>query len=106
MCGRLEGRLTRHTDLPDAFAALRRGEAGGEWRVHCHVPIFLERFGPFRSTQDTLRDVLDLCREQDVSPHLEVETYTWNVLPDDLKNGDIASDIARELQWVRSELGA
>lgn len=101
-----EGRQTRHTDLPEALAALRRGEAGGEWRVHCHVPIFLEGFGPLRSTQDTLRKVLELCREQDVSPHLEVETYTWDVLPDNLRNGDIASDIARELEWVRSELGA
>jgi sugar phosphate isomerase/epimerase len=100
-----DGRLTRHTDLPDALAALRRGEAGGEWRVHCHVPVFLEGFGALRSTQDTLRDVLRLCRERDVSPHLEVETYTWNVLPTELRNGDIATNIARELAWVRSELG-
>jgi hypothetical protein len=100
------GRLTRHTDLPEALAALRRGEAGGEWRVHCHVPIFLESFGPLRSTQDSLREVLGLCRERDVSPHLEVETYTWGVLPAELRNGDIATNIARELHWVRTELGA
>ena len=30
------------TPTAGAFAALRRGEAGGEWRVHCHVPVFLE----------------------------------------------------------------
>jgi hypothetical protein len=41
-----------------------------------------------------------------VSPHLEVETYTWDVLPAELRNGDVATNIARELQWVRTELGA
>lgn len=101
-----EGVVTRHTDLPDALAALNGGVAGGEWRVHCHVPIFLERFGSLQSTQDSLRDVLALCRKQDITPHLEVETYTWDVLPPSLRTGDLDSYIARELKWVRSELGA
>ena len=100
------GELTRYTDLRDAFAALRRGEAGGEWRVHCHVPVFVKRFGQFSSTQDGLRQVLSLCREREVSQHLEVETYTWCVLPPALRTTDLGSDIVRELEWVRSELGA
>ena len=98
--------ITRHTDLPDAIAALRRGEAGGAWRVHCHVPVFLDRFGAFQSTQSSLRDVLALCREREIAPHLEVETYTWGVLPTGMRNGNVGDDIVRELQWVRSELAA
>ncbi len=98
--------LTRHADLPDAFAALRRGEAGGEWRVHCHVPVFLDSFDGIGSTQEALKDVLALCRKQAVSPHLEIETYTWSVLPPSLRNGDLSGDIAREVEWVRSQLGA
>lgn len=101
-----ESTLTRHTDLPDALASARRGEAGGEWRVHCHVPVFVESFGPLGSTQQQLRDTLALCRTQDVSPHLEVETYTWSVLPKSLKSADLVDDIVRELKWVRTELGA
>jgi hypothetical protein len=102
-----DGKLARHDDLPEAFAALRRGEiGGGEWRVHCHVPVFLDRFGGLGSTQDVLGDLLALCRERAVSAHLEVETYTWSVLPRALTNGDLASDIAREVQWVRSQLRA
>jgi hypothetical protein len=92
--------------LPEAFAALRRGEAGGEWRVHCHVPVFLDRFEGLSSTQDVLKDTLSLCRERKVSPHLEIETYTWNVLPPALRNGDLSADIAREVRWVRSQLRA
>ena len=58
------------------------------------------------STQKHLREVLALCRTQEVSPHLEVETYTWDVLPEGLKSSELATDIVRELQWVRTELGA
>ncbi|WP_439542910.1 metabolite traffic protein EboE [Hyphomicrobium sp.] len=100
------GTLTRHTDLSDAFAAARRGDAGGEWRIHCHVPVFIDTFEALGSTQQNLRDALALCRSREVSPHLEVETYTWNVLPGALKSPELTGDIVRELQWVRTELGA
>ncbi|MGE0024286.1 MAG: metabolite traffic protein EboE [Hyphomicrobium sp.] len=103
---RRDGMLTRHTDLPDAFAAARRGEAGGEWRVHCHVPVFLGQYEALGSTQQNLREALALCRRQEIAPHLEVETYTWNVLPDALKSHEVTGDIVRELRWVRAELGA
>ena len=98
--------LTRHVDLDRAFAALRRGESGGEWRVHCHVPVFLEDFEGLGSTQGALKDALAHCREREVSPHLEIETYTWSVLPPALRDGDLSADIAREVQWVRSQLRA
>lgn len=101
-----ERRMIRHTDLPDAFVAARRGGAQGEWRVHCHVPVFIDRFGDLGSTQQSLRDALALCRKREVSAHLEVETYTWNVLPEELRSTNIVGDIVRELRWVRQELGA
>ena len=101
-----DGRLTRYVDLPDAFAALRRGESGGEWRVHCHVPLYCASYGALQSTRDVLSDVLAACREREIAPHLEVETYTWDILPADLKNGDAGEDVARELAWVRSQLDA
>lgn len=101
-----DGRLTRYADLPDAFAALRSGEAGGEWRVHCHVPLFQSAYGALHSTQQSLSDILAACRQRALSPHLEVETYTWDVLPADMREGDVASNVARELTWVRSQLGA
>jgi copper chaperone CopZ len=100
------GTLTRHIDLPQAFAAARRSPAAGEWRVHCHVPVFADSFGEIGSTQGALRHLLGLCRERPISPHLEVETYTWSVLPEGLRHGDLAGDIAREVQWVRSQLRA
>ncbi|WP_334149114.1 metabolite traffic protein EboE [Hyphomicrobium sp.] len=103
---RRDGALARYTDLPDAFLAARQGVGGGEWRVHCHVPVFVDRFEDLGSTQQNLREALALCRVQEVSPHLEVETYTWGVLPDALRSAEMAGDIVREIQWVRAELGA
>jgi len=52
------------------------GKAGGEWRVYCHIPIFLDRAEGFQSTQATLKAALACCRERHVAPHLEDETYT------------------------------
>ncbi len=101
-----DGKLTRYADLADAFAALRSGNAGGEWRVHCHVPLFQPAYGELQSTQEPLAELLAACRLQALAPHLEVETYTWDVLPAHMRGGDVGNDIARELSWVRSQLGA
>ena len=94
--------------LPDLGPALARGsEADGEeWRVHFHVPLFLHDLGPFESTQPFLAEILALHREAPISPHLEVETYTWDVLPDALRRGPIEGAVARELGWVRERLAA
>ena len=100
------GTLTRYLDLDPAFAALRAGEAGGEWRVHCHVPIFLPTAGTLESTQQTLRSALACIVLGFVTPHLEVETYTWDVLPAALRQGNRADAIAREMKWVMQELQA
>jgi sugar phosphate isomerase/epimerase len=100
------GRLTRHVDLEEAFAALRRGEAGGEWRVHCHVPVFLETLDRLGTTQGFLVEILAECGRRLVSPHLEAETYTWDVLPPAFAGEDKAASIARELNWVKDRLAA
>ena len=100
-------RLTRYLDLPQAFEALGRAGADGaarEWRVHFHVPIFLDEIEHFSTTQDFLRDILAIHRASPVSAHLEVETYTWDVLPERDRRDDVATAIARELAWVRDRL--
>ena len=90
------------------FAALRVAGSGHprEWRVHFHVPIFLGEIEHFSTTQDFLRDILAIHREEPVSAHLEVETYTWDVLPEADRRDDVATAIARELTWVRDRLRA
>lgn len=97
-----EGRLTRYDDLPAALDAARRGDAGrGSWRVHFHVPIFLESLGMFATTQPELRAALAAVVAADVCTQFEVETYTWDVLPEEFRSTDLVSAIARELAWAR-----
>jgi sugar phosphate isomerase/epimerase len=104
---RRDGRLVRYLDLPEALeAAARDGGGPREWRIHFHVPLFREELGRFASTQDYLRDVLQLLRREAHAPHLEVETYTWDVLPQEYRREDIAVAVARELRWVLGELAA
>ncbi|MDO9074382.1 MAG: metabolite traffic protein EboE [Rubrivivax sp.] len=100
------GGLTRFADLPAAFESLQGATVDREWRVHFHVPIFLDRLAPFASTQAFIREVLAIQRERPVSTHLEVETYTWGVLPEPFRSGTVDGAVARELAWVQRELGA
>jgi len=102
-----DGTLTRYPDLDDALPELAdetvTGDGPGraeEWRVHFHVPIFVDRFGVFESTQDAIvATFAELERRGAVTNHLEIETYTWDVLPDELK-GDLLTSISREYEWV------
>lgn len=97
------GGLVRYTDLPDALARAAEN-FGREWRIHFHVPVFLDRLEQFSTTQDFLRDVLAIHRHQPVSEHLEVETYTWHVLPPAYRDVPVSAAIARELAWVVDRL--
>jgi hypothetical protein len=71
-----------------------------EWRIHFHVPLHREKYGRFRSTQRDLAELLALVRVDPPTRHLEVETYTWDVLPREHREADVAAEVARELEWV------
>lgn len=104
--------VQRQLDLPQALSLPAAVSEGETWRVHCHVPLFWRQTqagedaddAGLASTWDSLRQVLHLLREQALSPHLEVETYTWDVLPPTLRAIPKATAIARELQTVLQEL--
>jgi hypothetical protein len=98
------GGLERFLDLGEAFQAFDAGRARGEWRVHCHVPIFLPDGPGLGSTQPDLKETLAALKRTAIAPHLEVETYTWDVLPKDLQFGSKIHAIVRELGFVREEL--
>jgi len=99
------GTLRRYVDLPQALAESgSAAAAGAEWRVHFHVPIFLAELAHFGTTQSFLSEILALHRAEPISQHLEVETYTWDVLPASYRNVGLSSAIARELNWVKTQL--
>ena len=102
---RTDGTLLRFADLPAALAADVAAEAVTEWRVHFHVPVFLTDLGGyFGTTRFALEQALAVHKKTPLSTHLEIETYTWDVLPEHLKDGDITDYVTRELEFMRDTL--
>lgn len=98
--------LTRHVDLPQALESWERKRLPEECRIHFHVPVFREELGPFRGTQGFVAEFLRLVREEPITPHMELETYTWDVLPAEYRRESIVDAVAGELQWVLDRVGA
>jgi hypothetical protein len=102
---RRNGQLTRYLNLTDAITAWRDKPGGSrEWRTHFHVPVFLDQLGPFRTTRSGIEVALDKHAATPLSDHLEIETYTWDVLPAALKSGDVTDYVCRELEWLQGRL--
>ena len=74
------------------------------WRVHYHLPVFVEKTEHFSTTQSSLAQVLQLQKISGFCRHLEVETYTWDVLPENYRNQAVSQAIAKELSWVGERL--
>jgi hypothetical protein len=96
--------LEHYLNLEDAFAGWATDKTPRQWRSHFHVPVFLKDLGPMQSTQFALEQALAMHKQTPLSRHLEIETYTWDVLPDHLKTGDIVEYVCRELEWVKGQL--
>lgn len=94
-----DGSLKSYSDLPEALTAIDDTEEE-EWRIHFHVPVFLDNYGDLSSTQDQISIVLnEILKNHSLTNHLEVETYTWEVLPEDTQLS-LGESISRELAWV------
>jgi sugar phosphate isomerase/epimerase len=97
-------RFRQYFDLDEALASAQYTEPS-EWRVHFHVPLFTDHYDGLQSTQEFVRTVVALALEKRFTTHLEIETYTWDVLPAGLKM-DLLESITREYQWVLGRLRA
>ncbi|NER97087.1 MAG: metabolite traffic protein EboE [Symploca sp. SIO1B1] len=95
-----DGSLSHYPDLVSALPYLEKTQAT-EWRTHFHVPIFIRDYQILQSTQEDIVSVLKLLLEHNYCKHLEIETYTWGVLPAEMKL-DILASIQREYEWVLS----
>lgn len=96
---RRDGALVRYLDLEQAIAASDQDVE--EWRVHFHIPVFIDRLCDCASTQPFLREILPRLA---TNIPLEVETYTWTVLPADLQTETVTESIVRELAWVAAQI--
>ncbi|MDZ8024458.1 MAG: metabolite traffic protein EboE [Nostoc sp. DedQUE11] len=95
---RSDGTLYHYPDLVTALPHLEQSLAE-EWRTHFHVPIFIHDYQILQSTQHDIATVLHLLQTNNACSHLEIETYTWDVLPSEMKI-DLLTSIQREYEWV------
>ena len=91
-------------DLPDALGESETFPDLEYLRVHFHIPLFFLGSGPLQSTSAELTpEFFQELRAGNCS-HLEIETYTFDVLPPDVNPGDVVKSIAREYAWVLQKL--
>jgi hypothetical protein len=101
------GQLKFYRDLPEALSChsspvTRHSE---EWRIHFHIPLHSPVTPPFENTNDHLLGVLDfLAANPKLCSHLEMETYTWEVLPPELKSRSVVEQLAAEYDWALAQL--
>lgn len=97
-----DGRLNRHRDLGDALAADHEAD---EWRIHFHIPLHSPDGEWFSSTRGHIEGVMaELQRDPSWCTHLEMETYTWEVLPVEMKNRNVVDQLVGEYEWTLKQL--
>jgi hypothetical protein len=103
---RPDGHRTVHLDIDDALACeapIREDDPSDstEWRVHFHVPLHSAPTSLFGNTSEHLLGVLDLLQANpSLCSHLEMETYTWEVLPEEFKTWDVVEQLVAEYEWT------
>ncbi len=99
------GNVCRVLDLTSELARTPSPEFADAdcWRIHFHVPVDADRVGPLETTRADLKKALTAVAKLAYCPHLEVETYTWNVLPGS-KRPDLVTGLTGELSATKALL--
>ncbi len=104
---RTDGEIVRYSDLDEALATPETDgpQYDREWRIHFHIPLHAPETELFGTTADHLRSTLDVVKQHPaLCSHLEMETYTWEVLPRELKQPNVVDMLASEYAWTLGEL--
>ncbi len=102
-----DGSRLVYKDLTPALnssAAIAEPQAT-EWRIHFHIPLHSPVTEWYENTSDHVTGVLDLLQtDPALCSHLEMETYTWEVLPAGLKDRNVVDQLVAEYEWTLKRL--
>ena len=98
-----DGAVRAWHDLPELLASPTETDAE-EARVHFHVPLYFEERGELKATATMLGAEFFAMLKRGITQHVEIETYTFDVLPEALREPDVTVNIAREYEWVLQRL--
>jgi sugar phosphate isomerase/epimerase len=100
-----DGNLKRYRDLDVALAQNATAQEVKDWRIHFHIPLHSSSTNVFGNTADHLLGLLDVLKEQpNLCSHLEMETYTWEVMPEGMKNRNVVDQLVSEYEWTLQAL--
>jgi sugar phosphate isomerase/epimerase len=102
-----DGEIIRYGDLDEALATPLTGHAqfAAEWRIHFHIPLHSKPTSLFDTTSDHILGVMDMMKANpNLCSHIEMETYTWEVLPPELKNLNVVDQLVAEYEWTLARL--
>jgi len=102
---RADSTLQRYRDLDVALASPDAAPDGREWRIHFHIPLHSTPTPLFNNTSDHIAGVLEELKEHPaLCRHLEMETYTWEVMPAEMKNRNVVDQLTSEYDWTLKQL--
>jgi len=102
-----DGKLLIYKDIEPALnsPAAYADSQTTEWRVHFHIPLHSRATGWYENTSDHVTDMLDLLKaDPSLCSHLEMETYTWEVLPAGMKERSVVDQLVAEYDWTLKRL--
>ena len=115
-------RISKNTNEPESILeyhdldlALENTETDWNsfWRVHYHVPLFLEEYLTIEDTQSfqtTIQQTLKAVQyvlTNKICEHFEIETYTWSILPTlwrPKSKEDLVNCVVKEWQWLQNQI--
>ena len=103
----INGGFRSYRDLSDAIDQSNNGQVKdvAEWRIHYHLPLHCLPTELFDTTIDQLLKVIEyLGQNPAVCSHIEIETYTWEVLPKNMRQRDVIDQIVDEYNWTLKKL--
>jgi hypothetical protein len=106
---RENSKLKFFRDLPDALTDNPKLKIENsklpDWRIHFHIPLHAPVISPFENTNDHLLGIFDLlAKNPKLCSHLEMETYTWEILPPEMKSRSVVEQLVAEYNWVLPQL--
>ncbi|HFL8824107.1 MAG TPA: metabolite traffic protein EboE [Candidatus Azoamicus sp. OHIO1] len=88
--------IKKFIDIKYAIKTIKKNKKS-EWRIHCHLPIYLKKYSILETTNKDTKSVLKNLINNKITNHIEIETYTYNVIS---PNSDIMASIIKEYNWV------
>ena len=91
----------RFRDLPMALSDPQATTQTEEWRVHFHVPLHWEPNGHLGTTRAHLLGLMNVAAtDSSLCRHFEMETYTWEVMPEPMRQRNVVEQLANEYEWT------